>query len=62
MEVTVRRIMTGRYSEQVVTNVIEQLVKGKYTHDQPMTSEDANAMGLKISTSTPTEVYQLMQL
>lgn len=61
-ETIVRKIMHGRYDERVIQNVVEELVKGKYTHDYPITAEEASAMGLRVSTSVPVEVYQLMAL
>ncbi|HVP22284.1 MAG TPA: hypothetical protein VMS77_00065 [Conexivisphaerales archaeon] len=62
MEVMVRRIMANRYPEQTIQNVVDNLVVGKYTHDYPLTSGDAAALGLRVTTGVPTEVYRLMEL
>jgi hypothetical protein len=35
---------------------------GSWTHDYPITAEEAKAMGLPVSTGTPPEIYQLMHL
>ncbi len=61
-ESIVRKIMKDKYDDRVIQNVVEELVKGKYTHDYPITAEDALKMGLKVSTKVPVEVYQLMAL
>jgi len=61
-EAIVRKIMQGKYDERVIQNVVEELVKGKYTHDYPITAEEAAKIGLKVSTNVPVEVYQLMAL
>ena len=42
--------------------VAEELSQGKWTHDYPLFKEDLEAMGLKVSTEVPEEVYQLMEL
>jgi ClpP class serine protease len=40
----------------------EQLTTGVWTHDYPISVDEARALGLKVSTDMPTEVYQLMNL
>lgn len=62
MEDLVCRILLGRYPKEVVEKVCEELVSGKYTHDHPITAQDAIEMGLRVSTNVPEEVYQLMSL
>jgi len=62
IEATVRRLLGGRYPSQVVETVVEEFVRGKYTHDNPITAEDAKRIGLAVKTEVPPEVYQLMQL
>ncbi|MCS7264041.1 MAG: ATP-dependent Clp protease proteolytic subunit [Armatimonadetes bacterium] len=38
------------------------LTEGRWTHDYPITVEEAKALGLPISTNMPEEVYELMSL
>ena len=41
IEATVRKLLTDKYPTEVVETVINEFVKGKYTHDNPITAEDA---------------------
>jgi len=61
-EIIVRKIMSGKYDEKVIQTVVEELVRGKYTHDYSITADEATKMGLKVSTVVPLEVYHLMAL
>ncbi len=38
------------------------LTEGRWTHDYPITVEEARALGLPVSTDMPEEVYELMSL
>ncbi len=38
------------------------LSQGTWTHDYPITVEEARGLGLPVSTAMPREVYQLMEL
>jgi ClpP class serine protease len=38
------------------------LTEGRWTHDYPITFEEARALGLPVSTDMPEEVYELMSL
>lgn len=40
----------------------ETLASGKWTHDYPITVEQAKELGLNVNTEMPEEVYQLMAL
>ena len=42
--------------------VAEQLSSGQWTHDYPISAEEAKEMGLPISTDMPIEVMDLMRL
>ncbi len=42
--------------------VAEELSQGRWTHDYPLFKEDLEALGLKVSTEIPSEVYTLMDL
>jgi ClpP class serine protease len=61
-EILVRKILSVRYPEQTVDKIVDELVSGKYTHDNLITADQASAIGLKVSTQVPSEVYDLMHL
>lgn len=42
--------------------VAKKLTEGIYTHDYPITVEEARSLGLNVSTEVPVEVYTLMEL
>lgn len=48
--------------EAKAEQITEALVMGHWTHDYPITVEEARKLGLPISTDMPTEIYQLMTL
>ncbi len=45
-------------AEQIAT----ALTEGRWTHDYPITVEEARTLGLPVSTEMPEEVYELMSL
>lgn len=45
-----------------IPEIAENLVSGIWTHDYPITVEDASSLGLPVTTEMPAEVYQLMDL
>jgi len=59
---TIRRIACCVYTEEERQRLAETLATGKWTHDYPITVDEARALGLKISTDMPPEIYQLMNL
>ena len=59
-ESLVRKILAGRHSDEIVNRIVDELVSGKYTHDNAITADQASAIGLKVSTQVPSEVYDLM--
>lgn len=42
--------------------IAEVLSSGRWTHDYPITFEEAQPLGLPVSTGLPLEIYQLMEL
>ena len=38
------------------------MVEGRWTHDYPITVEEAKALGLNVKTEIPKEIYDLMEL
>ena len=59
---TVKRIVTDRLPADQAEATAETLTSGRWTHDYPITVDEARSMGLKISTEMPEEVYRLMSL
>jgi hypothetical protein len=61
MKDTVRQLISDKFEEEQIEEVIENLVSGKYTHDFPITAEaTCEIMGRCAITELPREVYQLM--
>lgn len=59
---TIRRIACCHYSPEQAEFLAEQLASGKWTHDYPISVDEARELGLKINTDLPREIYQLMNL
>lgn len=59
---TVRRVTCCDYTPEESERLAEALASGRWTHDYPISLEEARNLGLKVSTDMPTEVYQLMNL
>jgi ClpP class serine protease len=59
---TVKRIVGERLPAETAENLAEIMTSGRWTHDYPISVEEARQLGLPIKTEVPTEVYQLMNL
>jgi len=59
---TVRRILLERFPEEMAEQLADILASGRWTHDYPISVEEARQLGLPIQTEVPTEVYRLMNL
>jgi ClpP class serine protease len=61
MKDTVRQLLSDKFEEEQIEEIINNLVTGKYTHDFPITA-DATCilLGECATDELPTEVYQLM--
>ncbi|HEX9028415.1 MAG TPA: ATP-dependent Clp protease proteolytic subunit [Anaerolineales bacterium] len=59
---TVRKIVGERFSPEAGERLADILASGRWTHDYPISAEEAAGLGLPVSTQVPTEVYQLMSL
>jgi len=61
---TVREILThnSRVDATKADELAELLATGTWTHDYPITVEEARELGLPVSTEMPEEVYKLMNL
>lgn len=59
---TIKRIACCTYTEETAEKLAEELASGRWTHDYPISVEEGSALGLKITTEVPEEIYQLMNL
>jgi ClpP class serine protease len=59
---TVTSIVRENYSAEDTEKIALALTSGKWTHDYPISVEDARELGLRITTDMPNEIYQLMNL
>jgi len=55
-------LLRDRMGEERARKVAEELTRGKWTHDYPITPEQARELGLNVKTEIPEEVYSLMEL
>jgi ClpP class serine protease len=59
----IRKLVSDIHDEETTEKIIEEFVSGKYTHDFPITAEDACEMlGDCVNRQLPSEVYSLMSL
>jgi len=59
----IERILTRRgWEPERARELVRSLVEGRWTHDYPITVEEAQALGLQVSVDMPEEIYSLMQL
>lgn len=59
---TIKRLACCQYSEEIAADLAEKLASGQWTHDYPISFEEARELGLKVSSDMPEEVYKLMNL
>ncbi len=62
MEDAVRELMSGTYPEDKAARLASLLSQGTWTHDHPITYEEARELGLNVSGEMPVEVMKLMSL
>ncbi len=62
MKQVVRDLLVDRHGPDQAETVAEELAGGHYTHDDPITVEEAKALGLPVATGLPHEAYDLMEL
>ncbi len=58
----VYNLLNDRYGEEKAKELSKTLTEGRWTHDYPITVEEAKKLGLDIDTNIPEEVYTLMEL
>lgn len=59
---SVASLLVNRLGRERADELADVLTSGRWTHDQPITAEDAQAMGLAVSTDIPDEFMQLAAL
>jgi ClpP class serine protease len=59
---TIQDITADRLPEHVRDTLASDLSEGRWTHDYPVTVDEARKLGLSVSTEMPAEVLQLMAL
>jgi ClpP class serine protease len=59
---TVLELLAERMHGEQAEALADKLATGIWTHDYPITAEEAKALGLPVSTEMPPEIYQFMQL
>ena len=59
---TIHELTANRLPEHVRDALARDLSEGRWTHDYPVTVDQARKLGLTISTALPAEVLQLMAL
>lgn len=59
---TIRQIVSERHTPEAAENLAEILASGRWTHDYPISVDEARLLGLPITTQVPEEVYKIMRL
>jgi ClpP class serine protease len=59
---TLARILGDRMPADRASELAQVLSGGRWTHDYPITVDEARQLGLTVSTDMPEEVYKLMSL
>ncbi len=59
---TIIRLACCQYSEEKAAELAEKLASGVWTHDYPISFEEAQELGLKVESEMPEEIYKLMNL
>jgi ClpP class serine protease len=62
LEALVAEVMAGTYDEATVAHLSKLLTKGTWTHDYPITCDEASRLGLRVTTEMPPEILDLMTL
>lgn len=58
----VKNILAPRIDEETADKIAAILTEGRWTHDYPISFEEAKKIGLPVTAGLPDEVYQLMDL
>ncbi|HIE03378.1 MAG TPA: hypothetical protein EYP61_01325 [Candidatus Latescibacteria bacterium] len=58
----VRKILEPKMGPEKAEEIARVLTEGRWTHDHPITYEEAKELGLPVSDRMPSEIYHLMSL
>lgn len=59
---TVRDLLSERMGRQRASQVAQKLATGTWTHDYPISADEARELGFPVSTDMPSDVLDLMHL
>ena len=62
MKAFVKKILVPAVDPERAGIIADRLVEGHWTHDYPITFEEAREMGLPVQVGLPEEIYELMDL
>ena len=62
VKATIQKIACCHYSPEEAETLAENLASGQWTHDYPISFEEAKELGIKVSSKMPEDVYKLMNL
>ena len=62
IRVQVKSLLEGKYAAEKAEGLAHILTEGRWTHDYPITYEEAMNLGLHVTKGIPPELYQLMSL
>lgn len=58
----VKKLLLDRMDEESAEKLSNTLTEGRWTHDYPITFEEAKKLGLPVKAGLPEEIYELMDL
>ena len=58
----VKTLLEGKMPPQAIDRIVDRLTSGQITHDYPIFPDEAQRLGLAVSTNMPEQVYKLMAL
>lgn len=58
----VKKLLLEKHEEKKASEIASVLTEGRFTHDYPITADEALKLGLNVNTKMPEEIYALMQL
>ncbi len=62
VKATVTRLAEETYGAEQAEKLAETLALGRWTHDYPISVDEAREIGLKVTTEMPPDIYPLMSL
>jgi ClpP class serine protease len=62
LEATAKELLARSQTSEKSAELAKLLSSGNWTHDYPITFDEASRLGLKVSSATPRDVMQLMSL